>query len=154
MKYILRTFDLSCPFNRFCNLMRWRVLPTIRLFDETFRFSIILLFLLSSWVNRVSGQDVILNADDSDNKQILSVKLFDNNEGGFLLDLPLTFHINKDNILFDVHVPAHIHDRAHGGTVDWNEFGQQFRDVFFKQADYNRARLRDPARRIGLFDEF
>lgn len=43
---------------------------------------------------------VNLNASESKNKQSADVKLFDNYAGNFLLDLKLTFHITKDNLLF------------------------------------------------------
>jgi hypothetical protein len=61
---------------------------------------IFILLLFSGWVWKAAGQEINLNVDDKENKQVISVKLFDNNEGGFLLNLPLTFHLNKDNILF------------------------------------------------------
>jgi hypothetical protein len=46
------------------------------------------------------AQEVQLNGKDRNNRESVSVKLYDNNEGHFLLDLPLTFHITSNNILF------------------------------------------------------
>ena len=46
------------------------------------------------------AQEISLNPNDSGNKQSIVVKLYDTNEGGFLLNLPLTFHLNRKNILF------------------------------------------------------
>ena len=48
-----------------------------------------------------SAQTIVnLNASEDQNKQSVDVKLFDNSTGNFLLDLKLTFHITKNNILF------------------------------------------------------
>ena len=60
----------------------------------------IIVLLVSGWFCRISAQEITLNADDKQNKEVITVKLYDNSEGGFLLNLPLTFHLNKDNILF------------------------------------------------------
>jgi len=60
----------------------------------------LVLALMGGWLSKATAQEVNLNQDDSRNRQTVTVKLYDNNEGGFLLDLPLTFHLNKDNILF------------------------------------------------------
>ena len=49
---------------------------------------------------RGMAQEVQLNGNDRNNRESVSVKLYDNNEGNFLLDLPLTFHITSNNILF------------------------------------------------------
>ncbi len=46
------------------------------------------------------AQDIHLEQGDSYNKQTVSVKLYDSGDGHFLLDLPLTFHITQENILF------------------------------------------------------
>ena len=46
------------------------------------------------------AQEIQLNGKDRNNRESVSVKLYDNNEGHYLLDLPLTFHINQENILF------------------------------------------------------
>jgi hypothetical protein len=43
---------------------------------------------------------VKLNRADSRNRETVSVRLYDNNEGNFILELPLTFHITQNNILF------------------------------------------------------
>ena len=60
----------------------------------------LLSLLLLCWLFQGMAQEVNLNRDDNRNKQTISVKLYDTNEGDFLLDLPLTFHLNADNILF------------------------------------------------------
>jgi hypothetical protein len=46
------------------------------------------------------AQEVQLNAKNNNNRETVSVRLYDNNEGNFLLELPLTFHITQNNILF------------------------------------------------------
>jgi len=56
--------------------------------------------MLSSCLYGATAQEISLNAQDSGNKQSVVVKLYDNNTGGYLLDLPLTFHLNQKNILF------------------------------------------------------
>jgi len=56
--------------------------------------------LLNGFLCTVVAQDISLDANDSRNRQTVNVKLYDNNDGGFLFSLPLTFHLNKENILF------------------------------------------------------
>ena len=58
------------------------------------------IMLLLGFLSRSMAQEINLNPEDRRNKQTVVVKLFDNNEGGYLLDLPLTFHLNPDHILF------------------------------------------------------
>lgn len=55
--------------------------------------------LLTVAFNAVA-QDIQLNVKDRNNRETVSVKLYDNNEGNYVLDLPLTFHISSNNILF------------------------------------------------------
>jgi hypothetical protein len=57
----------------------------------------VLLFVLSGYAQ---AQEVKLNAKENRNRETITVKLYDNNEGRFLLELPLTFHITQNNILF------------------------------------------------------
>ena len=64
------------------------------------RFLQLTILLLCFSANRVIAQEIQLSSKDRNNRESVSVKLYDNNEGQYLLDLPLTFHINKDNILF------------------------------------------------------
>ena len=61
---------------------------------------ICLIMMLFGFVCGSMAQEINLNPGDRRNKQTIVVKLFDNNEGAFLLDLPLTFHLNPDHILF------------------------------------------------------
>jgi len=72
---------------------------TIREAFSPFRLCVLALLLLCLQF-RGMAQEVTLNPDDERNKQTVTVKLYDTNEGDFLLDLPLTFHLNADNILF------------------------------------------------------
>ena len=74
--------------------------PFVRSCVRAFVRSTLTLLLLGCWLFRGMAQEVNLNLNDSRNKQTVSVKLYDTNEGDFLLDLPLTFHLNADNILF------------------------------------------------------
>ena len=59
----------------------------------------IILALLGCWM-LAEAQEIRLNIKDSRNRETVSVRLYDNNEGNFLLELPLTFHITQNNILF------------------------------------------------------
>jgi len=47
-----------------------------------------------------TAQEIRLNGKDDRNREMVSVRLYDNNEGNFLFELPLTFHITQNNILF------------------------------------------------------
>ena len=95
---------------------------------------LITMLLLSSMVIRVMAQEINLNPDDERNKQTVTVKLYDTNEGDFLLDLPLTFHVNLDNILFMI---VGSDDALEGSrtvwmfdrTVDLNAFLKQNRNI-------------------------
>lgn len=63
----------------------------------------ILLFSLSNISTIKAQENIHLNSNDLKNKQTIQAKLYDNNNGNFLMDLPLTFHIMKTvgrNILF------------------------------------------------------
>ena len=64
------------------------------------KYALITAWLLWSVIFNGMAQEVNLNQNDVRNKQTVTVKLYDTNEGDFLLDLPLTFHLNADNILF------------------------------------------------------
>ena len=58
------------------------------------------MLLLSCFSYHGIAEEINLNFKDNGNKQSITVKLYDNNEGNYLLDLPLTFHLNRKNILF------------------------------------------------------
>ena len=63
--------------------------------------TMLLAFVLSCFsASHAIAQDVNLNEEDRNNRETISVKLYDNNEGNFLLDLPITFHMSQNNILF------------------------------------------------------
>lgn len=67
--------------------------------------TLIILLILSIGASSVAiaQEEVRLDGNNPDNKQTVNVKLYDANNGNFLLDLPLTFHIMKGkerNILF------------------------------------------------------
>ena len=47
-----------------------------------------------------TAQEIRLDGKDNQNRETVSVRLYDNNEGNFLFELPLTFHITPNNILF------------------------------------------------------
>jgi len=59
-----------------------------------------MVLLSSCFLSHGIAQEINLNPKDNGNKQSTIVKLYDNNEGSYLLDLPLTFHLNRKNILF------------------------------------------------------
>ena len=61
---------------------------------------VIAMMLLSGWLCHAAAQEIRLNGKDNRNRETVSVRLYDNNEGNFLLELPLTFHITQNNILF------------------------------------------------------
>ena len=56
--------------------------------------------MMCCWLCGATAQEVNLDVKDSRNRETVSVRLYDNNEGNFLLELPLTFHITQNNILF------------------------------------------------------
>ena len=95
---------------------------------------LITMLLLSSMAIRGVAQEINLNPEDERNKQTVTVKLYDTNEGDFLLDLPLTFHVNADDILFMI---VGSEDELAGNrsvwmfdkTVDLNAFLKQNRNV-------------------------
>jgi hypothetical protein len=49
---------------------------------------------------KATAQEIRLDGKNSRNRETVSVRLYDNNEGNFLIELPLTFHITQNNILF------------------------------------------------------
>ena len=49
---------------------------------------------------QATAQEIRLNTKDARNRETVSVKLYDNNEGQYLCEVPLTFHITQNNILF------------------------------------------------------
>ena len=59
-----------------------------------------LIILFFCVIFNIAAQEVKLNSKDGGNRESISVKLYDNNEGNFVLDLPLTFHLTQNNILF------------------------------------------------------
>ena len=58
------------------------------------------LFLFFGFFFQAKGQEIRLNSKDPQNRETVSVRLYDNNEGNYLLELPLTFHITSNGILF------------------------------------------------------
>ena len=61
---------------------------------------LIITLLLFGLTGKVMAQEIRLDGNDSRNRETVSVRLYDNNEGNYLLELPLTFHITPNNILF------------------------------------------------------
>ena len=59
-----------------------------------------LMMFLSCCLCRTAAQEVSLNSKDNLNREAVSVRLYDHNEGNFLLELPLTFHVTPNGILF------------------------------------------------------
>ena len=57
------------------------------------------LLLFSLFFNGMA-QEIRLDGSDTRNRETVSVRLFDNHEGHFLAEIPLTFHITQNNILF------------------------------------------------------
>jgi len=49
---------------------------------------------------RGMAQEIRLDGKDNRNRETVSIRLYDNNEGHFLFEIPLTFHITPNNILF------------------------------------------------------
>jgi len=47
-----------------------------------------------------TAQEIRLDGKDNRNRETVSVKLYDNNEGHYICEVPLTFHITQNNILF------------------------------------------------------
>ena len=74
------------------NLYRIKMCKGFRLFLTT--------MLLGCCLCTASAQEIMLNGKDNQNRETVSIRLYDNNEGNFLLELPLTFHITPNNILF------------------------------------------------------
>ena len=69
--------------------------------DKTLLRVLLLTTFLSCFItSNIIAQEIQLNGKDRQNKETVSVKLYDNNEGNYLFDLPLTFHITQNNILF------------------------------------------------------
>ncbi|MCL2041722.1 MAG: hypothetical protein FWG84_06765 [Bacteroidales bacterium] len=56
-----------------------------------------LLFLASA---TLTAQTVKLDYNDEKNKETVRVQLFDSYNGDFLMELPLTFHVTEDYVLF------------------------------------------------------
>ena len=77
--------------------------PQFSIFN--FQFSTQFLFLttvllLFGVMGKGMAQEIRLDGNDVRNRETVSVRLYDNNEGNYLLELPLTFHITQNNILF------------------------------------------------------
>ena len=64
-----------------------------------FNFQLILLMLVGLQF-RAAAQEIRLDGKDNRNRETVSVRLYDNNEGNYLFEIPLTFHITPNNILF------------------------------------------------------
>jgi len=76
-----------------------KTLPSCQICNSTGRVFLALI-LLSGWLCHATAQEIRLNSSDNRNRETVSVRLYDNNEGNFILELPLTFHITQNNILF------------------------------------------------------
>ena len=63
-------------------------------------YTVLLSMLSLIVISNAEAQEVRLNGKDGRNRETITVKLYDNNEGNFLLELPLTFHITQNDILF------------------------------------------------------
>ena len=61
---------------------------------------VVALFLLFGFFFQALAQEIQLNSKDPQNRETVSVRLYDQNEGNYLLELPLTFHITPNGILF------------------------------------------------------
>jgi len=75
-------------------------LTVLRSYDLTILRSSLLLLMLSCLLSPATAQEIKLDSKDNRNRESVSVRLYDNNEGNYLLELPLTFHITQNNILF------------------------------------------------------
>jgi hypothetical protein len=64
------------------------------------RFRAFALFALFLACGTLAAQEVKLNYSDQKNKQTIRAELYDSYNGDFLMELPLTFHITQDYILF------------------------------------------------------
>jgi len=62
--------------------------------------SVLLCVLCCFFTFNTMAQEIRLNGNDNRNRETVSVRLYDNNEGNFLFEFPLTFHITQNNILF------------------------------------------------------
>ena len=117
----------------------------------------ILLVLSCIFTFDAVAQDINLDANDSRNRQTVTVKLYDNNEGSFLFSLPLTFHLNKENILFMI-----VGDDRELGvnnavlmldeTTGLNEFLKQNKNVvaskLFKKQNVRLVRFYDKSENV------
>jgi len=63
---------------------------------------IVPVFFLCGSLQVFAQDEITLNYNDSKNKQTVNKRLFDIYNGEFLIQLPLTFHLSADNILFMV----------------------------------------------------
>jgi hypothetical protein len=61
---------------------------------------LLMMFICSLFIGVSVAQEIRLDGKDMRNRETVSVRLYDNNEGQFLLELPLTFHITSNHILF------------------------------------------------------
>ena len=125
----------------------------------------LLVLALFGWLCQGMAQEVTLNPDDRQNKQTVVVKLYDNDAGGYLLDLPLTFHYNRDNILFmivgnDTDLGMNNSVWMFDKATDLNNFLKQNRNVTvtkpFKKQIIRLARFFEQSENIekyALFDQ-
>lgn len=58
------------------------------------------ILLICFFTYNATAQEIWLDGKDNRNRETVSVRLYDNNEGNFILELPLTFHITPNYILF------------------------------------------------------
>ena len=89
MSKIVRNFSVFGAARGFTELGVYRWLS---------RYMAVLLGLMITCY--VGAQEIRLDGKDNNNRETVSVRLYDNNEGHFLIELPLTFHVTQNNILF------------------------------------------------------
>jgi hypothetical protein len=61
---------------------------------------LIIAILLIGLLSRSIAQEIRLDSKDNRNRETVAVRLYDNNEGNYTAEIPLTFHITQNNILF------------------------------------------------------
>ena len=89
MSRMVRNFSVFGEVGCFAEYLRYRGL-----------YRVVFLGLCLILSGFIQAQEIKLNGKDTRNRETVTVKLYDNNEGRFLLELPLTFHITQNNILF------------------------------------------------------
>ena len=111
-------------------------------------FIIMLLFCVQTF--SVAAQEVHLNIKDDRNRESVSVKLYDENEGDFILDLPLTFHITSNNILFMI---VGDDNGVSGNNTVWM-FDKKITLVDFLQRNKNVSSSKTFRKQINTLESF